>query len=342
MASTTYKTLISSDFSLDADGINGKPHLHTEDMDALITICRSEGHQVNGIMATFSKYPNAKQLKKVFFIANYTETHEWVEHETPINIKCIPIPYAPFSTFSKWNGAVNTEGVIEPTKNKESKIGFIYYGARPTRDIVVSELFKHNLTENLIYHSNNKEPDLAVKYSSKEDIEKWKGDFHKYQEIKSLLPITKDDYRDGHSNYYPTTIEMASQSLFYIVHESNVELDSQNVLTEKSAVPFYSKSIPLFFTKDSLSTINWFENLGFDLFQDIIPKDLYKLPFKDRLDTFIEISKNTDLTFFNKNTTRFQKNYELAIKFRDYGMSPTIKLMNQIIDDEGLKVINII
>ena len=144
---------------------------------------------------------------------------------------------------------VNTEGVIEPTKNKESKIGFIYYGARPTRDIVVSELFKHNLTENLIYHSNNKEPDLAVKYSSKEDIEKWKGDFHKYQEIKSLLPITKDDYRDGHSNYYPTTIEMASQSLFYIVHESNVELDSQNVLTEKSQFHFIQNQYHYFLQK---------------------------------------------------------------------------------------------
>ena len=55
-------------------------------------------------MATFSKYPNAKQLKKVFFIANYTETHEWVEHETPINIKCIPIPYDHFLLFQ--NGMV--------------------------------------------------------------------------------------------------------------------------------------------------------------------------------------------------------------------------------------------
>ena len=67
MTSTTYKTLISSDFSLDTDGINGKPHLHTEDMDDLITICRSEGHQVNGIMTTFSKYPNHKTTKKSIF-----------------------------------------------------------------------------------------------------------------------------------------------------------------------------------------------------------------------------------------------------------------------------------
>ena len=69
----------------------------------------------------------------LFIVGNYTKSHRfstpWAM-EKKINISLIPIGEAPFSTFSRYSGCVDTDSVVEPINDKTEKVSFIYYGHR--------------------------------------------------------------------------------------------------------------------------------------------------------------------------------------------------------------------
>tara|TARA_A200000159_G_scaffold137495_1_gene137778 strand:- start:255 stop:1259 length:1005 start_codon:yes stop_codon:yes gene_type:complete len=334
MESTTHKALIVSDYSLDRKG--NSVEKDAQHLDVIITYCRSEGHQVMGILNGFARLDVSHTIKDIYFLGNYTNSITFKHHSTRprFNVHLIPIYGAPFTTFSKFNGDVNMDDVVEPTNIKESLISFIYYGQRPLRDKIVTKLFNNDLLQNTIYHSHHKQPGENI-------IEKTDSN----KEIYHLLPLISDfPYDDGHNDYYPNTIELASKSLFYIISETNADLhDSKfNVLTEKSAVPFFSKTIPVLFTLNSLETLKYLQDLGFDCFTDIISEEVYKIPQDDRIDEVLKIVKNTSLDFYTKNQQRFDKNYEIANLLSKNNLNYVLDGINKIVKDNNLSVHNIV
>lgn len=338
MESTTHKTLIASNHSL---GDNGLAHQNSLGCTDVITICLSEGHQINGIVATYFESTNTYDVKNLYFFGNYCNKTQFIYpkiigNHRARNIYLIPMPGAPFSCFSKYNGGANTEDIIEPTNSKESKVGFIYYGNRPIRDLIVTKLFDNKLTQNLIYHSSDKNGDNPqIKLTEYNKI------------FQHLLPITSDfEYNHGHGDFFPHTIETASISLFYIVSETNYdenENQEYNVMTEKTTVPFFSKSIPIIFSYNSIETLEYLKSIGFDCFTDIIPVETYNIINEEqRIQTIIDIVKKTPLSFYEDNKKRFETNYSLAIKYRNWALTKTLESINNLVKEKNLNVIQII
>lgn len=352
MESTTYKTLITFDFGLES--VYNKIDFQDTDINTILTMNLSEGHQYAGISKCFADVVSwdKRDSWNIFIIGNYTKCHTF---STPhnlgriMNLFLIPIGDAPFSTFSKYSGCVDTDSVAEPTNNKTEKVSFIYYGHRIDRDIIVSALVNNNLlNKSVIYHSGNKQnKGIDISYSTPEGFQKYNANFEEYKKIQDLLPITSNpNFKYTEENYYADTIKIASDSLFYIVNESNSEMfdihpseDVVNIVTEKSAVPFYSKSIPIIFSSNPLEQLEYFEKLGFDCFTDVIDKSFYKKSHQGRVNNMIKIINNTDLDFYNENVMRFKSNYILAKHYQQNYLNSGLKVIQKTIKDYHLKVV---
>ena len=163
MESTTYKTLITFDFGLES--VYNKINFQDTDINTILTMNLSEGHQYGGIAKCFSEAVswNKRDSWNLFIVGNYTKSHRFPMTQDKgriINIFLIPIGDAPFSTFSKYSGCVDTDSVVEPSNEKTEKVSFIYYGHRIDRDIIISALVNNNLlNKSIIYHSGNKQND---------------------------------------------------------------------------------------------------------------------------------------------------------------------------------------
>lgn len=286
------------------------------DFHTSITFLPSEGHQWNSVGHLIRGCIGRREFKS-YILGNFTKPHD-IQFEDNFKVKLIPYKYVPFDIFTPYNSQVNYYDVVEPTRIKLSKVGFIYFGNRPERDVIVSKLHKQRLFDNVTYHSDSKQKDTSdIRFSTNYDLEKLGFyDYESYENVRKLLPKYFVEHNHYHDDYYPSTIELASESLFYIISESNLGMENTvNVLTEKSAVPFFSKSIPIFITYNPIESIEWFKKLGFDCFTDIISEDIYKLPFNDMLDTILNIVQKIPLNFYEENIDRFNSNFNLAVEY---------------------------
>tara|TARA_E500000331_G_scaffold355405_1_gene410777 strand:- start:1534 stop:2586 length:1053 start_codon:yes stop_codon:yes gene_type:complete len=347
MESTTYKTLITFDFGLES--VYNNINFQDMDINTILTMNLSEGHQYSGIAKCFAEAVSwdKRDSWNLFTVGNYTKSHKIsMEHNMGriINLFLIPIGDAPFSTFSKYSGCVDTDSVVEPSNEKTEKVSFIYYGHRIDRDIIISALVNNNLlNKSIIYHSGNKQNDkVSLSYSTPAAFKKYNANFEDYEKIQHLLPITDNpNFKYQEENYYTDTIKKASDSLFYIINESNSEMNDKNVniVTEKSAIPFYSKSIPIIFSTNPLEQLEYFEKLGFDCFTDVIDKSFYKKSHQDRINSMIEIINNTDLDFYKENIMRFKSNYILAKYYQQNYLNSGLETLQKTIQDYNLKVV---
>ena len=308
------------------------------DFHVSITLLPSEGHQCRSVGHLIKGCIGRRNFKS-YILGNFTKEHD-IQFDDNFKIKLIPYNYTPFDIFTPYNSQVNYYDIVEPTKIKSSKVGFIYFGNRPERDVIVSKLHKYELFDNVTYHSDSKQKNTNdIKFSTNYDLEKLGFyDYDSYQNVCKLLPKYSVEHDHYHDDYYPSTIRLASESLFYIISESNLGMDDTiNVLTEKSAVPFFSKSIPIFITHNPIESIEWFKKLGFDCFTDIISEDTYKLPFIDMLNEVLNIVEKTPLNFYEENKNRFNSNFNLAV---DYTHKPTTlyTILDNIISNENMIV----
>lgn len=287
----------------------------------IIVVLADEGHQFIGCFnKVYMKLMERNlhlNIEHFIILGNYIEEHHLIERNG-IKLSLIPFPHGPFEMFYG-NKQLSFLKVVEPNNlPKSSKISFIYYGRRIERDIIFCELYKKNFMQNVIYHSDKKSSqNPCIEYADEKEFDLFGyNDFTTYNNIKNLLPKKIEQFDAYGSDYYSNTVRIASNSLFYLVSESNLgpmhDQYNVSVVTEKSATPFFSKTIPIFFTRDSVKTVIWFQNLGFDCFTDIIPIEVYKLNFLDKIKSILEIVENTDIDFFNKNLDRFNKNYRLT------------------------------
>lgn len=314
----------------------------SDKVNTIIVITPSEGH--NALAIANEAYDGLLRNThiKIICIGNYTKKYYFSsEDHRKYELLLIPFPYAPFDAFTYFDCQARLRDVIEPPNIKKSKVSFIYFGQRVERDIIFCELYKRDLLENVAYHSDKKENNRhEVVYNTSDNfIKNGYTDFATYEKIKYMLPKQLDNHFHFSGDFYSNTIKLASNSLFYIVSESNIAFnDSINVATEKSAIPFLSKSIPIFITGNSIDALDWFENLGFDCFTDIISRDVYELSLLDKIIAVMDIIEKTDVSFFQDNIDRFNKNYSLANYF--VNLDNTLdKVIEDIVIQHNLQII---
>jgi len=318
-----------------------------EGINTIIVMIPAECHHfcalANSIYDSLTKNKVRKNVK-IIFVGNFTNDYNNVNLKMngyKYNTILVPFPHTPFDIFTYHKQKAHFPDVVEQNNTKDSKVSFIYYGHRVERDVIVCELYKRNLLQNTIYHSDWKQDRVGkTVYSQVSDFDEiGYKDFHTYEKVKNLLPKKIEKYHSNDDNFYPRTIEIASKSLFYIVAETNVSFgDNINVATEKSAIPFFSKSIPAFITGNSLDAVLWFENLGFDCFTDIIPYKIYELDLLEKIQNIIQIIEQTDIDFFERNIDRFNKNYQLAKKLVNSG-DTTERTIEYIIKKYNLNIV---
>lgn len=299
-----------------------------------------EGHQalglVNVINTNLRKYNLHKQVLHYIFIGNYTEEHHFDAEDKKVSL--IPHPNAPFDVFHSGRGLTFFNHEEPIISNKKSKVSFIYYGRRIERDIIFCELYKKNLLENTIYHSADKGTnEKKIIYSETQElIENGYSDIGTYEKVKNILPMGDQNFNARGYDYLNETVQLGSKSLFYIISETNISQNNTvNVSTEKPAIAFLSKSIPIFITYDSPKSIKWFENLGFDCFTDVIDIEVYQLSLVEKIQKIMDIISNTDISFFEKNIERFDKNYNLA-KSLIYKKNSVYKILDEVMDKYNL------
>lgn len=329
-----------------------------DNINRVIIVDASEGHHFLGESNSLNCY-GTDTFNEFYYLGNFTRKQiiEPDNHYTTHRFHIIPIKHTPFTCFSKGTG--NVEFHRELTHNdKSSLVSFVYQGGRPDRNIIVTELYKRNLLQNTIYHCVLKEgDDSKIYYSTKYELEKiGYNDYESYEKLKSMLPIDRtQDTNVNHretGEFFQKLVQSASRSLFYIISETNTLGKNHNtsrfekneyeinVLTEKSATPFLSKCIPIFITYDSFETFEYMKSMGFDCFEDVIPPEIYKLRFVEMVNKILDIVESQNISFYEENKDRFEKNYQLSCKFINEP-TPIFQQINDILIENNLKLINI-
>jgi hypothetical protein len=186
-------------------------------------------------------------------------------------------------------------------------------------------LYKKNLLNDIIFVLNNKD----CKYSSKiESTRAVEYDFlnardyvqdKDFEKFLKLLPI-KFNENEIKAEFFDTNNFSYSESYSHIVLETHVQEWPYNqfhnlpVITEKSFKPFMVSQVPIFLA--ACGHLKFLEELGFEVFKNLYPKDFDNMHLSYKIDAIINIvsrGKEFIKSFYFDRFKEVQHNYDLIM-----------------------------
>lgn len=264
----------------------------------------------NEVLEIVKNYPNKK-----FIVI----TAEYNEFKAGNNYIEIPIP----SIY--WCRKISNDTFIPKGKNLD--YGFACLNNRPAdhRLIFGYYLYKKNLLKDIIFVLNNQDCKYSSSLDSTEGI-KYEfinaRSYIKEKEFENFVELLPIKFKDNEIKAELFNIDNYTylESYSHIVLETHVQewpysnLHNLPVITEKSFKPFMASQIPLFLA--ACGHLNFLENLGFEVFNDLYPKDFDNLHLSCKIDAIIDIVKRGKefiKDFYFSNIKEIKHNYDLSM-----------------------------
>jgi len=289
----------------------------------------SESHQYCHLLHTFIReIPIEVKNYNIYLLGTFAKSSKITYKENTLNL--CSLKHSPFSTFCVF--PTFTELLKVDFVEKQHLLSCLMFGKTIIRDYIWTKLAENNLIEYTTYHSyvkNGKKlgfkqfTDYSDMLDTYEDDFKQMEDnfktifdknyFNSYYEFQNYLPKTIDVKTETirENNYFNETLEVLNKSLFNLVTETTLGwniIDSNRVIpmapmTEKCLFPFLTYNIPLILHDDNHIIKKHFQNIGLDMFDDIIPEEFYTNKyFYEKLEVVINF-----LNSYNKVDNNFKE-----------------------------------
>jgi hypothetical protein len=215
----------------------------------------------------------------------------------------------------------------EKSQNLERGFGCLNHRPALHRLILGTKLFKNDLLKHMIFtqsqynRRDQKSGDLAVNGLESEILSAISG----FDEYKKCLPIIWDhddydkwlvrgnEFRESceHPAYTDTYCNIVTEAeCEEIPYSDNVNLP---VVTEKSYKPFIAGQIPIMLAAQG--HVAYFKSLGFEMMEDLLPKDYDKINTLEKIDAIINVVANgTEYIkdFYFSHLNEIKHNYDLV------------------------------